>query len=208
MSLNYFASGRQRARLAVIALRLGACAGFLWLAGCSSVPRDLAGAPEPDDHRFEQAEAALHDGRDHEAMALLTVLVADYPALPGPLVNLGILHAAAGRDEDAERTLLQAVEIAPGDAVAWAELGIARRKLGRFAGADEAYQRSLALDPGYALAWRNRGVLLDLYLGRPAEAQECYERYLALVGGQSADEQVARWVAELQLRNSSRVATR
>jgi Flp pilus assembly protein TadD len=141
-------------------------------------------------------------------MALLTALVADYPTLPGPLLNLGIQHAAAGRDEDAERALLQAVELAPGDQVAWAELGIVRRKLGRFAAADEAYRTSLELDPGYALAWRNRGVLLDLYLGRPAEAQECYERYLELVGGKSADEQVARWVAELQLRNSSRVATR
>ena len=208
MSSNYFASGRRDGRWAAIACRLGACAGILWLAGCSSVPRDLAVAPGPDDRRFEQAATALHEGRDHEAMALLTALVADYPTLPGPLLNLGIQHAAAGRDEDAERALLQAVELAPGDQVAWAELGIVRRKLGRFAAADEAYRTSLELDPGYALAWRNRGVLLDLYLGRPAEAQECYERYLELVGGKSADEQVARWVAELQLRNSSRVATR
>jgi Flp pilus assembly protein TadD len=208
MSSNYFASGRRCAGWAGTVLRLGACAGMLSLAGCASVPGDTAGAPGPDDRRFEQATAALHDGREQEAIALVTALVADYPDLPGPLVNLGILHATAGRDEDAERALLQAVEIAPGDAVAWAELGIVRRKLGRFAAADEAYRMSLSLDPDYALAWRNRGVLLDLYMGRPGEAQECYERYLALVGGQSADEQVARWVAELQLRNSSRVATR
>jgi Flp pilus assembly protein TadD len=140
------------------------------------------------------------------ALELLNELVADYPTLYGPWINMGILHAAAGRDEEAEAAFLRAIEVSPQHAVAHAELGIVLRRQGRFAAADAAYREALALDPAYALAWRNLGVLLDLYLGRPAEALQCYERYLELVGGLEADRQVARWVAELRLRSDSRVA--
>jgi Flp pilus assembly protein TadD len=197
-----FAQGRSAAGHTG-ALALGAA--VLLLAGCTSTPR----APEPAaDQRFEHAAAALETGAEREALALLAELNADYPTLAGPLVNLGILHAAAGRHDEAEAAFRQAIDLAPRHAVAWAELGIVLRRQGRFTAADQAYRQALELQPGYALAWRNRGVLLDLYLGRPAEALECYERYLELLGEPKADEQVARWVAELRLRNGSRVATR
>lgn len=200
MLSNYIASKRS-------AHALAACMAALWLAGCASPARgpDQAAAP-PDDRRFDRAATALHSGAEREALELLTRIADDYPTLPGPMINLGILHAAAGRDAEAEAAFLAATEAAPGNAVAWAELGIVLRRQGRFTEADEAYRKALKLDPHYALAWRNRGVLLDLYLGRAAEALECYQRYLELVGGQDSDEQVARWVAELQLRSSSRVA--
>lgn len=200
MLSNYFADQRRMRALP-------ACMAALLLAGCASPAHgpDSAAAP-PDDRRFDRAAAALQSGAESEALELLTRIADDYPALPGPMINLGILHAAAGRDAEAEAAFLAATEAAPGNAVAWAELGIVLRRQGRFAAADEAYRKALKLDPGYALAWRNRGVLLDLYLGRAAEALECYQRYLELVGGGDGDEQVARWVAELQLRSGARVA--
>lgn len=180
----------------------------LVLAGCGTVPGAHGGSDVSADPRFDRAARALESGVADEAEQLLGGLATDYPELSGPLLNLGILHAAAGRFEAAEDAFRRAIEVAPADAVAYAELGIVLRHQGRFAEADAAYREALALQPGYALAWRNRGVLLDLYLGRPAEALQCYERYLDLVGGLEADEQVARWVAELQLRSNSRVATR
>lgn len=208
MSLNCFASQGRRLGCGVHTRMAGAGALLLLLSGCAMSPAKPGHGPNADDRRFERAVTAMQQGPQEDALELLDELAADYPALSGPWVNLGILHAAAGRDEDAETAFLRAIELSPRHAVAHAELGIVLRRQGRFAEADEAYREALALDPGYALAWRNRGVLLDLYLGRPAEALECYERYLALVGGKDADEQVARWVVELRLRTDSRVATR
>lgn len=207
MLSNCFASEHHGTRTITRTGLLGACAIVLLLAGCASMPYGT-GENRPDDRRFDRAAAALNEGAESEALDLLDGLVADYPTLPGPLVNLGILHAAAGRDDEAEAAFRLAVQAVPGHAIAWAELGIVLRRQGRFPAADEAYRTALSVDPSYALAWRNRGVLLDLYMGRPAEALECYERYLELIGGTSADEQVARWVAELQLRTNARVATR
>lgn len=199
MLLNCFA--RSRAGL------LGACTGLL-LAGCAALPGGPDGSPRPDDQRFDQAVTAMQQGPQDNALELLDELAAEYPALPGPWVNMGIVHAAAGRDAEAEAAFRRALAADPAHAIAHAELGIVLRRQGRFSEADDAYRAALESDPDYALAWRNRGVLLDLYLGRPAEALECYERYLALVGGAEADEQVARWVAELRLRTDTRVANR
>jgi tetratricopeptide (TPR) repeat protein len=206
--LNCFASHGRLSRAAAPAHLLGACAALLLLSGCAAVPGSRSDAPGADDRRFDQAAAAMHEGPDETALELLDDLASAYPGLSAPWVNMGIVHAAAGRDEEAEAAFRRALEVAPGDAVAHAELGIVLRRQGRFAAADAAYQAALELDPDYALAWRNRGVLLDLYLGRPAEALECYERYLQLLGGLESDEQVARWVAELRLRTDSRVANR
>jgi Flp pilus assembly protein TadD len=187
---------------------VAALAAASWLAGCASSGGTAVTAPGLDDRRFDRAAAAMEAGAASEALPLLKDLRSDYPSLAGPVINLGIVHAAAGRDAEAEAQFRRALEILPEHPAAWSELGIVLRRQGRLAEADEAYRRALAADPDYPLAWRNRGVLLDLYLGRPGEALECYQRYLALVGGTEADPQVARWVAELELRSGSRVAGR
>lgn len=208
MLLNCCASHGCLNRAAARARLLGACAGLLLLSGCATLPGGERSAPGADDRRFDRAAAAMQEGPDDSALELLDDLVVAYPELPGPWVNMGIVHAGAGRIEDAEAAFRRALEVDARHAIAHAELGIVLRRQGRFEEADAAYRAALELDPDYALAWRNRGVLLDLYLGRPGEALECYERYLALLGGVDADEQVARWVAELRLRTDSRVANR
>jgi tetratricopeptide (TPR) repeat protein len=190
-------------------LRLAGPLAAAWLlAACATPgPGPHAGA-SLDDRRFDRAAAAVAAGVESESLPLLRDLAADYPTLAGPEINLGIVHAAAGRDTEAEAHFRRALGVAPGHAAAWSELGIVLRRQGRLAEADEAYLRALAADPDYPLAWRNRGVLLDLYLGRPDDALECYQRYLELAGGRDADPLVARWVAELELRSGSRVAGR
>ena len=208
MLLNCFASPCGSNRPVTRARLLGACVGLLLLSGCAALPSGGGDAAGVDDRRFDQVATAMNEGPDETALELLDEIATAYPGLAAPWVNKGIVHAGAGRDAEAEAAFRRALEIDPGHAIAHAELGIVLRRLGRFAEADTAYQAALELDPDYALAWRNRGVLLDLYLARPAEALECYERYLQLVGGLDADEQVARWVAELRLRTDSRVANR
>lgn len=128
-------------------------------------------------------------------------LAASYPSYSGPLLNLGILHAKAGRLDEAEKSIRGAVERNANNAAAFNQLGIVYRKLGRFKEADEAYQRALQVDPNYALAYLNLGVLCDLYLQQPQRALEAYERYLALAA--TPDAKVSNWVTELKKRLGS-----
>ncbi len=128
-------------------------------------------------------------------------LASEYPAYSGPLVNLGILAARAGKLEEAEKTLKQATERNAQNAAAFNELGIVYRKLGRFEEAKKAYQQAVQVDPNYANAYLNLGVLCDLYLQQPERALEAYERYLEL--NPSADARVTSWVTELRKRVGS-----
>ena len=124
-----------------------------------------------------------------------------YPTYSGPLLNLGIIHAKAGRLEDAQKEINAAIERNANNALAFNQLGIVYRKLGRFKDADAAYQRAVQIDPNYAIAYLNLGVLCDLYLQEPQRALEAYERYLSLAA--APDQKVSGWVTELKKRLSA-----
>jgi len=187
----------------------------LMLAACGSTPAtpDLAAVvptdavqtdpaaqavPEEAVRRFDQAVADLSEGDLAGAEQELNALAAEYPTYSGPPLNLGILHAKAGRLRQAEQALREAVARNDANAAAYNELGIVYRRLGRFAEADEAYGHAVRVDPQYAPAYLNLGVLCDLYLQQPRRALEAYERYLALAA--TPDEKVGQWVAELRRR--------
>jgi len=188
----------------------------LAVAGCGGTP--TRSAAEPQRARAEAAmpraaEAdvsadvlAAHDlavdlmrRGDFEAAAVeLERIVAAHPGLPGPHVNLAILHRRAGRADEARLELERALELDPNHPEANNELGILLRERGEFAAAEAAYRRALEARPDYALALYNLGVLLDLYLQRPAEALECYEAYQR--AAPEPDERVARWIVDLRRR--------
>jgi tetratricopeptide (TPR) repeat protein len=128
----------------------------------------------------------------------LEQLIAEFPAFPGPYVNLAIVLRQDERAAEAESALEQALEIAPDHPAANNEIGMLARRRGEFDAAEAAYRRAISSDPGYALAHYNLGVLLDLYLRREAEALEQYEAYQALVP--APDEEVGRWVVDLRRR--------
>ncbi|HEX6995420.1 MAG TPA: tetratricopeptide repeat protein [Gammaproteobacteria bacterium] len=191
----------------------GALLASLALAGCGGTPtrpaahpRDAAGAraapdaPVPEDVLAAHAHAVelMRSGEDAAAAAELEAIVAAHPELPGPHVNLAILHRRAGRDDDARLALERALAIDPDHPEANNELGILLRERGEFEAAEAAYRRALAARPDYALALYNLGVLLDLYLQRPAEALECYEAYQR--AAPEPDERVARWIVDLRRR--------
>lgn len=191
----------------------GALLATLALAGCAGTPTRPAAeshdaAPPrvtvdeavPDDVLAAHARAVdlMRRGDDAAAAAELEAIVAAHPGLPGPHVNLAILHRRAGRDDDARLALERALQLDPNHPEANNELGILLRKQGDFDGAEAAYRRALAARPDYALALYNLGVLLDLYLQRPAEALECYEAYQRVAP--EPDERVARWIVDLRRR--------
>lgn len=145
-----------------------------------------------------RALAAMETGDWLTARIELEQLIAEFPAYPGPYVNLAIVFRQEDRADEAEHALEQALALAPNHAAANNELGVIKRRRGEFAAAEAAYRRALQIDPDYALAHYNLGVLLDLYLRREAEAIEHYESYQALAS--VPDEEVGRWVVDLKRR--------
>jgi Flp pilus assembly protein TadD len=125
-------------------------------------------------------------------------LIVEYPAYPGPYVNLAILYRRDNRVDEAEFALNQALAIAPEHPAANSELGVIYRERGDFADAESAYRRALEGDPSYALAHYNLGILYDIYLKREADALEHYEAYLSVAA--RPDAEVERWVVDLRRR--------
>jgi tetratricopeptide (TPR) repeat protein len=162
----------------------------------------LAGveAPLPPEavQQFDKAVSAMSAGDFAAAEQGFRALAAAYPTYSGPLLNLGILHAKAGKLEEAQKEISDAIARNGNNAAAYNQLGIVYRKLGRFKEADEAYSRAVQIDPNYALAYLNLGVLCDLYLNEPERALEAYERYLSVAS--APDAKVNAWVSELKKR--------
>jgi tetratricopeptide (TPR) repeat protein len=154
--------------------------------------------PEGAVAAFSSALAAMTSADWIQAELEFEDLTRDYPAFPGPYVNLAILYRRDGRDDDAEAALNRALEIAPDHPAANNELGVLYRERGEFAEAEAAYRRAIEGNPDYALAHYNLGVLLDLYLKRDAEALDEYEAYQSLAD--APDEEVGRWILDLRRR--------
>jgi len=185
----------------------------LVLAGCGGTPTRSASEPRaaaqpsaaieadvPEDvlAAHDRAVELMRSGDFEGASAELERIVGAHPGLPGPHVNLAILHRKAGRDDAALLALERALALDANHPEANNELGILLRERGQFDAAEAAYRRALERRPDYALALYNLGVLLDLYMQRPAEALECYEAYQEAAA--EPDERVARWIVDLRRR--------
>jgi tetratricopeptide (TPR) repeat protein len=159
----------------------------------------LAAAPIPEraTQQYAQALELMKSGRNTDAELEFQQLVAGYPQLTGPQLNLGLLYLRDSRLPEAEAAFKAALEHSPNNAVAGNELGIVERKLGKFAEAEAAYQRTIAAEPNFAPAHLNLGVLYDLYLAQPQKALDEFERYIEIAG---ENKQVAGWVVELRKR--------
>jgi Tfp pilus assembly protein PilF len=161
-------------------------------------PTALEPVPEVAQQAYGRAIAALHAQDWLQAELELEQLAHDYPAFPGPLVNLAIVYQRDGRRDDARAALGRALEIAPGNAAANNQLGILLRTDGKFDEAERAYLRALETDPSYGLAHYNLAVLLDVYLRRGAEAIAHYEAYQSSLS--EPNKTVAGWLIELRRR--------
>jgi tetratricopeptide (TPR) repeat protein len=202
-------------RHSIRGLLVSALLGLL-LSGCGSAPTDsdakqeqAAGTaptgvpvepvlPPEAVQQFDRAVSAMSSGDLATAEQGFRSLATAYPSYSGPLLNLGILHARAGKLDEAEKAIRDAIARNGNNAAAFNQLGIVQRKLGKFKEANDAYTRAVQIDPNYALAWLNLGVLCDLYLQEPQRALEAYERYLSTAS--SPDAKVNGWVTELKKR--------
>ena len=162
--------------------------------------------PEAAALAYEHALGAMREQNWVQAELELEQLARDYPAYPGPLVNLAIAYKRDGRAGDAAAALERALAIDPSHAAANTERGIMLREQGKFMEAEAAYRRALAADPDHVLAHYNLGVLLDIYLRQPEEVLEHYEVYQSSLS--APDPNVAKWIVDLKRRTGNDKATR
>src|SRR5690606_6769683 len=135
------------------AARLGAAVllAALVLAGCGGTPTRSASEPRaaaqpsaaieadvPEDvlAAHDRAVELMRSGDFEGASAELERIVAAHPGLPGPHVNLAILHRKAGRDDAALLALERALALDANHPEANNELGILLRERGDFDAAE------------------------------------------------------------------------
>jgi len=146
---------------------------------------------------FEQATAVMASGDYVDAELRFKEFLLQYPEFPGAYVNLAIIYANNADDEQTQQALDQALALDPDNPAALNQLGILLRKNGNFLEAEAAYMKAVTVSPDYALAHYNLGILNELYLQRLEAALQHFEIYQSLVGD---DEQVAKWIADLERR--------
>lgn len=167
--------------------------------GAAAPAADVADAvPEAASAGYGRALAAMRSENWLQAELELEQVTKEFPAYPGPFVNLALVYVKDKRLTDARAALDRALAIAPGHAAANTQLGILLREQGKFHEAEQAYRKALATDPNHALAHYNLGVLLDVYMRKPAEAAEQYELYQGSLA--APDEKVGRWIVDLRRR--------
>ncbi len=163
------------------------------LTGCTTMA-PVSGA---SGDKFSRALDAMQSVEYKRAEGLLVSINEREPDHAGVWANLGIVLSHLERESEAVQALEQAINLNPNLAAAHNELGIIHREAGRLAQAEVAYKNALSADPDYAIAHRNIGVLYDLYLANPDKALEHYQRFIEL---DESDEQVSRWISELERR--------
>jgi len=107
--------------------------------------RYLVLRPRDPQMRFLRGVIQSESGRRAEAIATYTELVREYPELPEPYNNLGVLHAAQSEFDKAREAFQMAIRANPGYATAFENLGDVYLQLAR-----RAHGRALELDPSNA----------------------------------------------------------
>jgi Tfp pilus assembly protein PilF len=146
---------------------------------------------------FERAVAMMNDGKNDEAIELLTKVIERSPGVTAPYINIAVAYMRTGKLEPAEQHLKTALGLVPNHPVASNEYGLLLRKAGRFKEAREIYEEAIASFPEYLPVHRNLGILCDLYLNDPECALKQFEIYSE---GMPKDSQVKIWIAELRMR--------
>ncbi len=149
---------------------------------------------------FDQASAMIREAKYDKAIELLEKVIAQWPEMTAPHINVAIAYGRVNKPEQAEQHLKKALESVPGHPVASNEYGLLLRKAGRFAESRQIYEKALAAFPEYYPIHKNLGILCDLYLKDSACAVEHYEIYGKAM---PKDQQAKLWLADLQTRSGS-----
>ena len=111
------------------------------------VDRALAVQPARAEAHLLQARLALRLGDRPTALDAFVSAAERAPTDPEPLLNAGLLQAAAGSWTEAVTSLRRAVSLAPQATVGWIALGGSLAELGQFEAAGQALARAETLAP-------------------------------------------------------------
>lgn len=151
---------------------------------------------EGADMRFHAALQLMTDRKTAEAQKAFNSLSRDFPALSGPLTDLGILYARGKQRDSAIASFAKAVAANPDNAVALNWCGALYRETGDFQRAEQFYLKALSVKPDYAAAALNLGILYEVSMHRPQEALVQYRRYQQLSG--KDDLIVTAWIKDIE----------
>ena len=126
----------------------------------------------------------------------LVSLVADYPQLSGPCLNLALVYQHAGDTRQAEHWYKQGIARNSNNLLAYNQYAIFLREQGRFDQAEEIYLKALAVWEPHAQTHRNIGILYDLYRGDKKAALQHFYRYQELQD--EPNRVMAGWIADLE----------
>jgi tetratricopeptide (TPR) repeat protein len=110
-------------------------------AASKQVDAYLAGQPKDARGRFMKGLILSGQHRTDEAIKVFSELTYDFPELPEPYNNLGVLYAARGEYEKARDALQRALQARPNFATALENLGDIYAQL-----ASQSYERALQSD--------------------------------------------------------------
>jgi predicted O-linked N-acetylglucosamine transferase (SPINDLY family) len=133
---------------------------------------------EPTAHHMLGVVRA-QQGRNDEALELMSAALALRPNAPEVLSNYGNVLRAQGRFGEALASYDSALSVKPDYFATWNKRALVLRDLGRLDEALESAGKALALQPQYIEALNTEGIVLA-DLGRMDEALAKYDRALAL----------------------------
>jgi len=158
--------------------------------------RDREPVPPQAQRLFEQSRVAVEQGNEEKAVGQLHVLVASYPELSGPCLNLALLYQQRGEDKNAQYWFKQSISRNSSNLVAYNQYAIYLRERGHFDSSEQVYLQALEVWEPYADTHRNLGILYDLYRGDKKSALQHFYRYQELQ--KIRDRVVAGWIADLE----------
>jgi ketosteroid isomerase-like protein len=123
----------------------------------------LAANPRDSRARFLKGVILSEQDKAQDAIKVFSDLTVDFPEMPEPYNNLGVLYAAQGDYENARQALEMAIRTHPSYAVAHENLGDVYATLAR-----RAYDRALQLDKSNATAKAKLAVIRELFPPSPA----------------------------------------
>src|SRR6266481_6917385 len=169
---SFFYSRRQTAQRSLLGLpcRLVILARIIFLYFTCCWPIHAAPQAAADvNEAFQQATAAMREGRLEEAGAGFETITRTVPTFVGAHFNLGLVREEQGRFEDAVASLKKALALNPRLRGANLFLGIAHYRLNQYGPAVAALRLEIKLNPADPKAWMWLGVV-ELAQEQPEEA--------------------------------------
>ena len=122
----------------------------------------LVAQPKEARGRFLKGLILTEQNKPAEAIKVFTSLTEDYPELPEPYNNLGVLYASQGQYDKARNALEMAIRTHPSYATAHENLGDIYARM-----AEQSYDKALQLDRSNASAQTKLKLIRDLFSANP-----------------------------------------